>query len=383
MLHFMRCVCSTCGCRAAAAAAPRASPAIPIAQSPGEGHGELADEPLVDVSKVDPTIVIDLRYATARNITGHPIYPAGTPCLLRRGVAERLRSAQALLHVLGYRLKIWDAYRPSRAQQILWELVKNPEVVADPAQGGSRHSWGVAVDVTLVDLAGKDVPMPTDFDDFTAAAKSDYKGTDPIVAKNLGVLKNAMELAGFEGMREEWWHYSAKNWRSYSAIAAATPPPVPEKPPVPPQPPGPAPATSPSPATVRGTNPPAPPLSGRRHAALTFILRIGANGATLPFKCNYNSWLSPSGSQASRASISISRCLSPACPSTSTGSTSARNTRGSPCSGIPPSSPSRAFSISSSFLRTKCRGLIRYGMPSTPSSGPSAARCSPSTPSAT
>lgn len=212
--------------RARGAAAALSVLSLPLAAraqspSPAQSPGELAGEPLVDVARVDPTIVIDLRYATARNITGHPIYPAGTPCLLRRGVAERLKSAEALLRVLGYRLKIWDAYRPSHAQQILWAIVQNPEVVADPAKGGSRHSWGAAVDVTLVDLEGRDVPMPTDFDDFTAAAKSDYPGGDKAVAKNLLMLKNAMEIAGFEGIHDEWWHYSAKNWRSYAAITDA------------------------------------------------------------------------------------------------------------------------------------------------------------------
>lgn len=200
---------------------PLAAQAQSPAPTPVQSPGELADEPLVDVARVDTAFVIDLRYATARNITGHPIYPAGMPCLLRRGVAGRLKSAAALLRVLGYRLKIWDAYRPSHAQQILWAIVQNPEVVADPTKGGSRHSWGAAVDVTLVDLYGHDVPMPTDFDDFTTAAKSDYTGNDKVVAKNLLALKNAMEIAGFEGIHDEWWHYSAKNWRSYSAIADA------------------------------------------------------------------------------------------------------------------------------------------------------------------
>ncbi|HWB60951.1 MAG TPA: M15 family metallopeptidase [Chthoniobacteraceae bacterium] len=181
-------------------------------------QGDLANEPLVDVSKVAPAIVIDLRYATDRNITGHPIYPAGMKCLLRKGVAGRLKSAETILELAGYRLKIWDAYRPSHAQKILWALVQNPEVVADPNKGGSRHSWGVAVDVTLVDLDGKDVPMPTDFDDFTDAAKSDYKGKDPVVAKNLNILKNAMDVAGFEGMRDEWWHFSSTTWRSYGLV---------------------------------------------------------------------------------------------------------------------------------------------------------------------
>lgn len=211
-----------------AAASSRAQSPPPSAK-----HGELAAEPLVDVAKVDPTIVIELRYATDRNITGHPIYPPGTPCLLRKGVAEQLKVAQAWLHERGLGLKIWDAYRPAKAHQVLWDLVKNPEVVAEPAKGGSKHTWGVAVDVTIVDFAGRELPMPTDFDDFTPAAKSDYTGNAPFVVQNLRALKYAMEMAGFEGIRDEWWHYSAKNWRSYAAIPAiGTPTPEPSPSPV-------------------------------------------------------------------------------------------------------------------------------------------------------
>jgi len=107
-----------------------------------------AAEPLVDVAKVDPTIVIDLRYATPRNVTGQPIYPQGTRCLVRSGVAEKLKVAQQYLWLRGYGLKIWDAYRPEYAQKILWDAVKNYEFAADPAKGRALHTWGVAVDVT-------------------------------------------------------------------------------------------------------------------------------------------------------------------------------------------------------------------------------------------
>lgn len=190
-------------------------------EGPGEPamHGRLADEPLVDVAEIDPTIVIDLRYATPRNITGAPIYPKGTRCLLRRGVAERLKVAQQyLVQHWRLRLKIWDAYRPASAQQILWDRVKNPEFSSDPAKGHSLHARGVAVDVTLVDMKGKDVPMPTDFDDFTPAARDEYTGTDPEVAKNMRHLKHAMHQAGFYGFYTEWWHYMAADWKNYGAI---------------------------------------------------------------------------------------------------------------------------------------------------------------------
>jgi D-alanyl-D-alanine dipeptidase len=186
-------------------------------------RGELADEPMVDIAKLDPTIMIDLRYASDRNITGHPIYPPGTHCLLRKGVAERLEVAQKYLRSQGYGLKIWDAYRPAQAHQILWNQVKNPEVVADPSKGGSLHSWGVAVDVTLVDLNYGTIAMPSDFDDFTPAAKTIYKGNDPATSRNLQILREAMAKAGFDGIRDEWWHFMAKNWQSYQAITTADP----------------------------------------------------------------------------------------------------------------------------------------------------------------
>ena len=180
-----------------------------------------ADEPLVDVAKVDPTIVIDLRYATPRNVTGHSIYPLGARCLIRSSVAERLKMVQQYLRPRGFRLKIWDAYRPEYAQKILWEAVKNYEFTADPAKGRALHTWGVAVDVTLVDKKGRDVPMPTDFDDFTPAANDEYRGGDPVVARNFKLLKHAMHKAGFYGFYPEWWHYMAEDWKNYSVIPAA------------------------------------------------------------------------------------------------------------------------------------------------------------------
>ncbi|MGB8356274.1 MAG: M15 family metallopeptidase [Chthoniobacteraceae bacterium] len=187
--------------------------------------GKAADEPLVDVAKVDPTIVIELRYATPRNVTGHAIYPQGTCCLVRSGVAERLKVAQQYLRARGFRLKIWDAYRPAYAQKILWDAVKNYEFTADPAKGRALHTWGVAVDVTLVNFKGKDVPMPTDFDDFTPAANDEYHGGDPVVARNFNLLKHAMHKAGFYGFHPEWWHYMAEDWKDYDVVVAGNLPP--------------------------------------------------------------------------------------------------------------------------------------------------------------
>jgi len=179
------------------------------------------DEALVDLAEVCPGVLIELKYATPRNITGAPIYPGGARALLRQSVADRLRRASDFLSAQGYRLKIWDAYRPPFAQERLWEARPNPEFVGDPTRGGSLHSWGVAVDVTLADRNGNELRMPTDFDEFTPAAARRYSGGDPAVAANLRRLQQAMVAAGFLAMRDEWWHFVSEDFRDFGPV---TPP---------------------------------------------------------------------------------------------------------------------------------------------------------------
>lgn len=141
--------------------------------------------------------------------------------MLRASVAQRLAVAQKYLKAKGYGLKIWDAYRPAATQQQLWHATHNRSFVADPTGGvGSMHTRGAAVDATLVDSSGNQVAMPTDFDNFTPAALIIYQGGDPIVQSNLKLLQKAMAHAGFYGLRTEWWHFCAPDWKQY--------PPVPE-----------------------------------------------------------------------------------------------------------------------------------------------------------
>jgi D-alanyl-D-alanine dipeptidase len=178
----------------------------------------VAQEPvdLVDIRKIDRTIVIDLRYAGANNIAGHPLYPTGTAALVRPDVARRLVLAQTFLRRHKYGLKIWDAYRPRPAQLELWKASRSNAYVADPeTTNGSMHSWGLAVDATLVDARKREVRMPTDFDDFTPAAMWRYQGTDPIVRANLVLLQVAMREGGFYGLRTEWWHFVTKDWKDH------------------------------------------------------------------------------------------------------------------------------------------------------------------------
>lgn len=172
--------------------------------------------PLVDIRSIDPTIVIDLRYASSNNVAGHPLYPAGTRPMVRVEVAQRLASAQRFLHRYNYGLKIWDAYRPRSVQSELWKASHNNDFVADPNAGaGSLHSWGLAVDATLTDTWHRPVTMPTDFDDFTPAAMWKYHGADQTIRAHLYTLQIAMRDAGFYGLRSEWWHFTIENWHKF------------------------------------------------------------------------------------------------------------------------------------------------------------------------
>jgi len=194
--------------------------------------GSRASEPLVEIAAADPSILIDLRYATSRNVLGHPIYPPGARALVRQSVADRLKFAQAYLHARGYGLKIWDAFRPFNAQGALWAFSKSTRFVADPENGHALHTWGAAVDATLVDAGGHDVPMPSDLDTFSSGAALHYAGNDQTIRRDLDLLLHAMGAAGFKGMRSEWWHFVAPDWSEFAAVtpdqargfaAAATP----------------------------------------------------------------------------------------------------------------------------------------------------------------
>lgn len=174
---------------------------------------------LVNVRSLDSTIIVDLRYAGTRNLAQRALYSRDMPALLRPAVAQKVAVAQAYLRERGYGIKIWDAYRPKSAHDQLWQYSRNNDYVADPADGrGSLHTWGVALDATLVDIKGKEMAMPTDFDNFTPAAMLYYKGPNEKVRRNVHRLQSAMAIAGFFGLRTEWWHFVDKDWQNYRAI---------------------------------------------------------------------------------------------------------------------------------------------------------------------
>lgn len=161
----------------------------------------------VHVQKAVPGIHIKLVYATAENTTGRALYPARMPCLLHQATAARLATAQKILNQQGYGLKVWDAWRPLEAHQALYASGARTGLFLAPAQGWSRHCGGVAVDVTLVDSQGQEVPMPTRFDEGSPHTPSSHTHPDPAVNKNKERLHAAMRQAGFAPLPGEWWHF--------------------------------------------------------------------------------------------------------------------------------------------------------------------------------
>ena len=175
-----------------------------------------AGDALVDIRSVDPTIIVELRYAGRNNLIGRPLYPRGASALARPEVASGLAAAQAFLRRYQFGLKIWDAYRPVAVQEKLWQASHNSDHVANPEIGiGSLHSWGVAIDATLVDAWNRPVRMPSDFDDFTPAAMWRYTGSHLDVRTHVHLLQAAMLKAGFWGLRTEWWHFTIAQWQKY------------------------------------------------------------------------------------------------------------------------------------------------------------------------
>ncbi|HTR81579.1 MAG TPA: M15 family metallopeptidase [Bacteroidota bacterium] len=171
---------------------------------------------LVDVRSINRSIALDIRYATKNNFTHHKLYPVAR-CMLRRVVAESLSAVQKELQRRGLGLKVYDGYRPLSIQKKLWRAVPDDRYVANPKKG-SRHNRGAAVDLTIVDSRGKELAMPTPFDDFTVRAHTDYRNLPPAVLKNRALLEQVMVRHGFLTMRTEWWHFDFQHWGKFHIL---------------------------------------------------------------------------------------------------------------------------------------------------------------------
>ncbi|HEX6086359.1 MAG TPA: M15 family metallopeptidase [Thermoanaerobaculia bacterium] len=170
---------------------------------------------LVDLASLG--LPLDIRYATPDNFMKQTLYPVAK-AYLRAPAARALADVDRELAARGLGIKIFDAYRPYRVTVAMWEPIKNPDYVADPAKG-SRHNRGAAVDLTLIDRAtGAELPMPTGYDDFTTRAAHEFSDLPEDVLANRALLREVMTKHGFEPLPSEWWHYDFAGWREYELM---------------------------------------------------------------------------------------------------------------------------------------------------------------------
>ena len=168
---------------------------------------EANDEDFVRVKAYIPDIFVELRYSTENNFTGQKIYDF-SDVWLRYGTVKKLILVQEELKEQGLSLKIWDGFRPTSAQFKLWEVYPDAKYVANPNNGFSSHSRGNTVDITLVNLDGSELSMPTGFDDFSKLADRDYSDCSEDATNNSLLLENLMKKHSFKPYSQEWWHFS-------------------------------------------------------------------------------------------------------------------------------------------------------------------------------
>ena len=171
---------------------------------------------LVNVQKILPSIVLDIRYATADNFIGRSLYSAPL-CFLQPETVRRLGNVQNALLRRKLGLKVFDGYRPLSVTKIFWEFLPDDRYCADPAVG-SKHNRGAAVDVTLVDETGRELVMPSGFDELNERAHRNFSDAPPQALQNRQILQEAMEMEGFLSLETEWWHFDDPDWESYPVL---------------------------------------------------------------------------------------------------------------------------------------------------------------------
>ena len=171
---------------------------------------------LVAINPEEHNVEINLVYASPDNISGRAIYKRPL-CLLHRDAEMALRKAVTNAGNMGYKIKIFDAFRPQEAQEMLWESLSDSSYIADPQQG-SNHTRGTALDITLVDSEGRDLDMGTSFDDMSPLSHHFSDQVPPKAQANRLLLLNIMEEAGFEHIAHEWWHYALPENEAHALI---------------------------------------------------------------------------------------------------------------------------------------------------------------------
>lgn len=212
-----------CACAAFLLAFAMGCPVLANAAQASDAATRLCAAGFVEPAGVDPSIRLDLRYATTNNFVHRKVYASGR-CFLRTGVAERLLRVQERLRRIGLGLKLYDCYRPFSVQEEFWSIVPDERYVSKPERKNgvivksSHHNRGAAIDVTLVDANGHDMPMPTGFDNFTSAAHRGNAEPGSPAARNSDLLERAMTAEGFLPLSTEWWHFDDPDWKKYPPL---------------------------------------------------------------------------------------------------------------------------------------------------------------------
>ncbi len=190
-----------------------------FAQEMPKDAGRFRQPDLVELIKLDATIKLDIRYATANNFVGKPVYQEAR-AFLQRPAAEALVRAQRKLKAQGYGLLIFDGYRPWAITKLFWDITppEKHNFVANPAKG-SKHNRGCAVDLSLYDLkTSREVAMPGAYDEMTERSYPTYKGGTNEQRQGRGVLRRVMEAEGFRVNDYEWWHFDYRDWPKYPIL---------------------------------------------------------------------------------------------------------------------------------------------------------------------
>ncbi len=193
--------------------------AVGCAQRPPRETGPFRVPDLVEIIHLDPTLKLDIRYATANNFLGRPVYTEAR-AFLQRPAAEALARVNQALRRQGYGLVIFDGYRPWAVTRIFWDATPADEkkFVADPREG-SKHNRGCAVDLSLFELAtGRQVAMPGEYDEASERSYPGYQGGSAEARRLRDLLRAAMEAEGFAVYEYEWWHFDYRDWKSYPIL---------------------------------------------------------------------------------------------------------------------------------------------------------------------
>ena len=172
---------------------------------------------MIELNKLSKSIKLDIKYSTADNFVGRPVYTEAR-AFLQRPAAEALVRINEQLNVQNLGLVIYDAYRPWAVTKLFWEVVREDQrdYVADPANG-SKHNRGCAVDLSIYDLnTGKTLPMPSGYDEFNERASPEYAGGTEAERKNRDLLRKLMEADGFTVNANEWWHFDYYGWQDFA-----------------------------------------------------------------------------------------------------------------------------------------------------------------------